>query len=128
MVNKTTESLALKNILNYQLPKHNNGLLQRTFSHLYQVYELKKFDYPQVADLVLRDERLKSAIEKATIQQFQDSENSDDEFYHQLFKGNQGRARKLLYDMRSTLSDFLLRYESLPAVIRIFFFYVYKVR
>lgn len=111
MVSKTTESLALRNILNYQLPKHNNGLLQRTFSHLYQVYELKKYDYPQVADLILKDERLKRAIKKATIQQFQDSEKSDDEFYNQLLKGNQRRAKKLLYDMRSTLSDFLLRYD-----------------
>ncbi|XP_018579131.1 glycerol-3-phosphate acyltransferase 1, mitochondrial isoform X2 [Anoplophora glabripennis] len=112
LVSKTTESLALRNILNYQLPQHSNGFLHRTFSHLYQVYELKKFDYPQVADLVWKDERLKRAIEKTTIQQFQDSEISDDEFYSQLLKGNQRRARKLLYDMRSTLSDFLLRFTS----------------
>lgn len=110
LVRKTTESLALRNILNQQIPVSKNGLLRRTFSHLYQVYELKKFDYPQVADLVLHDERLKRAIEKATVQQFQDSDNSNDEFFQQLHKSNEKRAKKLLFDMRSTLSDFLLRW------------------
>ncbi|KAJ8920132.1 hypothetical protein NQ315_011789 [Exocentrus adspersus] len=112
LVSKTTESLALRNILDYQLPTHSNDFLHRTFSHLYQVYELKKFDYPQVADFVLKDDRLQRAIEKATIQQFQNADNGDDEYYQQLLKANQKRAKKLLYDMRSTLSDFLLRFTS----------------
>lgn len=74
-----------------------------------QVYEFKRFEYPQVADLVLKNERLKHAVEKTAIQQFQDSDKSDDEFYQQLLKNNEKRARKLLKDMRSTLSDFLLK-------------------
>ncbi|KAG5891867.1 hypothetical protein JTB14_015886 [Gonioctena quinquepunctata] len=112
LVNKTTETLALRNILNYQLPVTSNGFLQRTFSHLHQVCQLQKFDYPQVAEVVLKDERLQRAIEKATDQQFEDADKSDEEFYKELLLRNQERAKKLAFDMRSTLSDFLLRFTS----------------
>nr|CAI5833349.1 unnamed protein product [Callosobruchus analis] len=112
LLSRTTETLALRNILDYQLPQNKNGLIQRAFSHLHQVYELKKYDYPQVADLVLRDERLKKAVEKMAAQQFRDSDSNEDEYYQELVARNRKRARKLLYDMRSTLSDFLLRFTS----------------
>nr|CAH7741119.1 unnamed protein product [Callosobruchus chinensis] len=112
LVSRTTETLALRNILDYQLPQNKNGLIQRAFSHLHQVYELKKYDYPQVADLVLKDERLKKAVEKMAAQQFRDSDSNEDEYYQELVERNRKRARKLLYDMRSTLSDFLLRFTS----------------
>lgn len=81
---------------------------------MYQVAQFKKFHYAQVADLVLKDERLNNAIEKTALQQFQDSDssNDDDEFYQKLLKNNKQRAHKLLYGMRSTLSDFLLRFTS----------------
>ncbi|KAK9747487.1 Acyltransferase [Popillia japonica] len=112
LVNKATENLALKNILNYTPPKSKYSFLQRTFSHLAQVYELKKFDYPQVADRVMYDERLKQAIKKTANQQYRDSKDIGDEFYMTLVKNNEKRARKILKDMRSTLSDFLLRFTS----------------
>ncbi|XP_063923049.1 glycerol-3-phosphate acyltransferase 1, mitochondrial isoform X1 [Zophobas morio] len=112
LVNKTTEKLALNNILDHTPSLHNNGFLQRTFSHLNQVYQLRKFDYPQVAEVVLNDDRLKQAIEKTALQQFQDSDRNDDDFYQELLKNNQKRANKLLYGMRSTLSDFILRFTS----------------
>uniref|UniRef100_A0A6P7G532 Glycerol-3-phosphate acyltransferase 1, mitochondrial isoform X1 n=1 Tax=Diabrotica virgifera virgifera TaxID=50390 RepID=A0A6P7G532_DIAVI len=111
LVNKTTEILALRNILDYQLPI-SSGFIRKTFSHLYQVSQIKTYKYPQVADLVLEDARLKEAIDKATIQQFHDASNSDEEFYQKLLKNNQQRAKKLLVDMRSTLSDFLLKFTS----------------
>lgn len=60
----------------------------------------------------MKDERLKRAIEKTALQQFQDTESQDDEYYQQLLKSNEKRAHKLLYGMRSTLSDFLLRFTS----------------
>lgn len=113
-MSKTTKAVALKNILRHEFPASENGLLQKTFSDLCQVYALKKFEYVQVADLVLQNERLKQAIEKTAVQQFKDaSDETDDEFYQKLLQENGKRARKLLYDMRSTLSDFLLRYVSL---------------
>lgn len=71
---------------------------------------LKKFSYPQIADLVLKDDRVKSAIEKAALQQFKDSDSTEDEYYQELIRKNQNRAKKLTFDMRSTLSDFLLRF------------------
>lgn len=77
---------------------------------MYQAYEVKKFTYPQVVEQILRDERLRHAIEKMTLQQFQDSDRTDDEFYQELWDSNEKRAKKLLYDMRATISnDFLLR-------------------
>ncbi|GJQ71556.1 hypothetical protein Trydic_g11264 [Trypoxylus dichotomus] len=112
LVNKATENLALKNILNFNPPKSKYNFLQRTFSHLAQVYELKKFDYPQVADRVMYNDRLKHAIEKAANQQYKDSNDTGDELYMTLLKNNEKRARKILKDMRSTLSDFLLRFTS----------------
>ncbi|KAF2900464.1 hypothetical protein ILUMI_05716 [Ignelater luminosus] len=112
LVNKTTKHLGLKNIL-YEYPAvTKNGFFHRTFAHLAQVYEAKTFGYKQVANAVLQDDRFQDAIEKTTIQQFQDSDNSDDEYYMQLLKNNERRARKLLKDMRSTMSDFLLKFTS----------------
>lgn len=75
-----------------------------------QVYDFKRFVYPQVAQQVLKDARVRHAIETTAVQQFQDSGNADDDFYQELLKSNERRARKLLEDMRSTLSDFLLKY------------------
>lgn len=110
LVSKTTETLALRNVLDPQLPIHKNGFFRRTFSHLFQVYEFKKYDFPQVVDQVLKDEHIKHAIDKMTLQQFQDSNESDDEFYQELLKSNQKRTKKLLHDMRATIKDdFLLR-------------------
>lgn len=94
MVNKTTENLALNNILDYQLPPSKNGYFPKLFSHLYQVYQLKKFPYPQINEIVLKDERLKNAIDKTTVQQFQDVDSNEDVVYQQLLRSNQKRAKK----------------------------------
>lgn len=65
-------------------------------------------------DKVLKDDRVRHAIEKMTMQQFEDSDRDDDEFYNDLVTSNEKRARKLLFDMKATLTDdFLLRYESM---------------
>lgn len=112
LVKRTTEQLSLINILNYSPPISRNGLVTRAFSHLHQVWELRRYRYPQVSHLVLKDDRVIKAIEKTAIQQFQASDNSEDEFYMQLMKKNQKRAQNLLLGMRSTLSDFLLRFTS----------------
>lgn len=108
-MSKTTANLGLNNILEYAPAKSKYNFIQKTFNHLSQVYELKKFDYPQVAGTVENDERLKQAAEKIAYEQFNDSDRNDDEYYQKLLKNNEKRAKKLLYDMRSTLSDFLLR-------------------
>lgn len=89
----------------------DESFLTRTFCHLVHNYRLKKFDYPQVADSVLADERMKEALHKTT-QQLACSapqEAQSDEQYKQIFMAQEARARRILLDMRSTLSDFLLR-------------------
>lgn len=109
LLRNTTGNLGLNNILEYTPAKSKYSLIQKTFNHLSQVYELKWFEYPQVAGTVEKDERLIQAIEKTALEQFADSDNNDEEYYMKLVKNNEKRAKKLLYDMRSTLSDFLLR-------------------
>lgn len=86
--------------------------MHKLCSDLLQVYSVKKFEYPRVEGTVLKDERLKKAIEKTAIEQFHDLKSDSDTIYQKLIKNNEDRAYKLLYDMRSTLSDFLLRFTS----------------
>lgn len=112
LITKTTQSLALVNLFNQELPVDQNGFLYRLCSDFFKVYQVKKYDYPRVEGTVLRDERLKKAIEKTTIEQFHDVNGKDEEYFKKLIKNNEKRAYKLLYDMRSTLSDFLLRFTS----------------
>jgi hypothetical protein len=62
---------------------------------------------------VLRDERLRQAIEAAAQNDYSRTGEKDDEVYKSIVKRHESRATKILYDMRSTMSDFLLRYDSL---------------
>lgn len=112
LVKTTTEKLALINILNRPMSVENHGFLSRIFPDISQVFQLKKYSYPQVADLVLQEERVKTAIERASLRQFEDSDSSDNELYQELYKRCQKRAKQLLGNMRSTLSDGLLRFTS----------------
>ncbi|XP_065173750.1 glycerol-3-phosphate acyltransferase 1, mitochondrial isoform X2 [Atheta coriaria] len=105
-------NLALKNILDYCPATKKVTLMNRIFNHLAQVYELKKYPYPQVEGTVVRDERVKRAIDATSLQQFQDTDGNDDDVYQGLLQRNTARAKKLLHDMRSKLSDFLLRFTS----------------
>ncbi|KAF7272833.1 hypothetical protein GWI33_014397 [Rhynchophorus ferrugineus] len=59
------------------------------------------------------DDRVIKAIEKTAIRQFQEMDtDNDDEVYMKILKATEKRAQKILFDMRSTLSDFLLRFTS----------------
>lgn len=63
---------------------------------------------------VLKDERMKEAIEE-TAREMENSapaEEQGEELYRQIFTAQEARARKILLDMRSTLSDLLLRYRN----------------
>ena len=86
-----------------QNSEHN--FLARQFCHLTTVYRLKKYDYPQVAPAVLRDESLRQTIEMAAKEGC--GEKSDK--YALTLKQYEERTTNILYNMRSTLSDFLLR-------------------
>jgi hypothetical protein len=60
---------------------------------------------------VVKDERLRQAIEAAAQHDYSKTGEEDDEVYKGILQGHEARATKILYDMRSTLSDFLLRYS-----------------
>lgn len=89
------------------------------FPFLSHCLRIHRFPYPQVADDVLKDERLKNAIKisvEKTVEELKattDVEIDEDEQYEQTLKENKKRARDLLIDMRSKISDRLLRFASL---------------
>jgi hypothetical protein len=60
---------------------------------------------------VLRDERLQLAIEAAAQYDYSQTDEKSDEVYKGIVEQHKARATKILYDMHSTLSDFLLRYS-----------------
>lgn len=109
-MNQTTKSLGLKNILLEYPAITKHGILSKTFSHFSQAYQSRSFNYIQVAHGILQDDRVQDAVEKASIQQFKDADSNEDEYYQYLWKNNEKRAKKLLKDLRSTMSDFLLKY------------------
>lgn len=90
------------------------------FPALMHCVRLKKYPYPQVADDVMKDERLKSAIEMSvekTIDEKRNSKSADDfdedEQYEKVLKEHKNRTQMLLLDMRSKVSDLLLRFATL---------------
>lgn len=114
LVNKATRSLSVINLFTQQkeLKDGYDAFLQRFCGDLLRIYSVKKFDYPRVEGTVLEDERLKNAVERTASEQFNDINTNDEIYYQKLVKNNEKRGFKLLYDMRSTLSDFLLRFTS----------------
>jgi len=60
---------------------------------------------------VLRDERLQLAIEAAAQNDYIQTDEKNDEVYKGIVQRHEARATKIVYDMRSTISDFLLRYS-----------------
>lgn len=94
------------------------------FPFLAQCLRLCRFPYPQVSDSVIKDERLKQAIElsvRKTLDErrheLHSGEDADNDFdedaeYTKILKEHNARAKRLLIDMRSKISDKLLRVVS----------------
>jgi hypothetical protein len=61
----------------------------------------------------LKDERLRQAIEAAAYNDYGRTGENDNDVYKGIVKQHESRATKIIYNMHSTLSDFLLRYDSL---------------
>jgi hypothetical protein len=61
---------------------------------------------------VVKDERLRQIIEAAAQHDYSKTGEDDAEVYKGILQRHEARGTKILYDMRSTLSDFLLRYNS----------------
>lgn len=87
----------------------SNNFLTKQFCYLIHAYRLKTYDYPQVSETVLHDERLKDALHLATTKDLNERGSTDDEEYKIQLKKNESRAKAILYGMRSTLSDLLLK-------------------
>lgn len=111
-VAKVHQEQGLRNILLVDAQDIGNNFLARKFCHLTTVYQLKKYEYPQLAPTVVKDERLRQAIEAAAQHDYSKTGEEDDEVYKGILQGHEARAVKILYDMQSTLSDFLLRVTS----------------
>lgn len=96
--------------------------------HLAQCVRLHKFPYPQMAGHVLDEDRVRKAIDRATIDSINDKrmeegtsitaaiEDETNDEYEQLYdeykRKHQKRAKAILIDMRSKISDLLLRITS----------------
>lgn len=106
---------------NQQAEEDSNSLFKWSswFPFLSHCLRIHRFPYPQVADSVLKDERLKNAIKisvEKTVEELKATANDEfdeDEQYEQTLKENKKRAQSLLLDMRSKISDRLLRFASL---------------
>lgn len=92
--------------------------IQSLFPFLLHCWRLKRTPYPQVADTVLNDDRLTNAIKvsvEKTVEELKENatdEFDEDEQYEQTLKENKKRAQSILLDMRSKISDRLLRIAS----------------
>lgn len=106
-----SKSVSLRNILQEEFAP-NSGYISRTFKHLAQVYNLRKFDYPTINESVLKDERLKEAIEHTAKDQCNQRGETSQDALNKLIHQHELRAKRLLDDMRSKLSDLLLRVTS----------------
>lgn len=110
LINKTTQSASLIDILSYDPFKSRKGVLQKTFNHLTQVFSCKKYEFPRVEGKVGKDERIVQAVLLAADEDFHSIKNSKDgKVYESILKHHQKRAKNILHNMRSTLSHFLLR-------------------
>lgn len=91
------------------------------FPHMAQVFRLRKFKYPQMSGAVMNDDRLITAVEQAAIESMEEENiasvhSKDSKEYEEAFikmhKKHEKRAKSVLFDMRSKISDLLLRITS----------------
>lgn len=98
------------------------------FPYLAQCTRLFRYPYVQVSDRVLRDDNLRTAIEQSARSMVKEKKQEirqltgkniinehdfdEDNYYEEMLKAQEQRAKRLLTDMRSTISDLLLRLTS----------------
>uniref|UniRef100_A0A182QUZ3 Phospholipid/glycerol acyltransferase domain-containing protein n=1 Tax=Anopheles farauti TaxID=69004 RepID=A0A182QUZ3_9DIPT len=91
--------------------------------HLAQATRVRHFPYPQVAGVVLPDERVQEALDTAAKESINDkraelglAENDEsfdeDSYYNQMLRKHEKRAEKILIGMRSKISNLVLRITS----------------
>ncbi|XP_077283920.1 glycerol-3-phosphate acyltransferase mino isoform X2 [Arctopsyche grandis] len=108
------------NLLNLGKTYDSKGVISRNFYDIAQAIRVKTFDYKQVSPMVVKDERVKQAIEQITQDRLfkQDNTNKDAKddvkklTHSQIHKSEERRAHQIVKQMRSTMSNFLLRLTS----------------
>ncbi|KAK5644911.1 hypothetical protein RI129_006211 [Pyrocoelia pectoralis] len=112
LINQASKNLGLKNILNEYPAIRKKGVFTRTFAHFTQCYEATSYNYAHIGSTILEDERVQIAVENMTAQQVQDSDRWEETYCEQLLEKNQRRAKMLLKNMQSSMSDLLLKFTS----------------
>lgn len=89
------------------------------FPFLSHCLHTKRYNYIQVADAVLKDKRLEDAIKVSVDKQMEensllhdDGDFDEDEQYDRILNEQRKRVHLILMDMRSKISDLLLRVAS----------------
>ncbi|XP_055700231.1 glycerol-3-phosphate acyltransferase 1, mitochondrial isoform X2 [Phlebotomus papatasi] len=91
------------------------------FPILAQCLRVKKYVFPEVSPKVLEDERVRSAIDQAAVQSVREERQAaeaqgrpfnDTETYTEMLERHNKRAKKVMLDMRSKLSNVLLQITS----------------
>lgn len=93
--------------------------------HLAQSLRLQSYQYPQVSGTVLEDDRMQTAVRQAAREALEEKkeklyegdeserENFDEtDYYEKMLNYNESRAKKLLTELRSAVSEALLRTTS----------------
>lgn len=93
--------------------------------HLAQSLRLQDYKYPEVSGEVLKDDRMQLAVRQAAREALEEKksklyENHESEredfdetdYYEKMFNYNESRAKKLLKELRSAVSEALLRTTS----------------
>ncbi|XP_063239985.1 glycerol-3-phosphate acyltransferase 1, mitochondrial isoform X2 [Bacillus rossius redtenbacheri] len=112
LADKVSRNLNVRNVLLVDAQNCRNGFLTRKFCYLATVWNLRKHDFPDVSATVLRDERLKQAIEAAVQEDMHEAKKTSDEDLIALRSYHSSRAQKILDRMRSKMSNFLLKLTS----------------
>lgn len=87
------------------------------FPYLSHCLRFKRYDYVQVADSVLKDQRMEDAIKVSVEKQIEENsilhdDFDEDEQYDKIMKDQRKRVHVILLEMRSKISDLLLRIAS----------------
>lgn len=90
------------------------------FPNVAQSVSNHKYSFPDVADQVLADDRIKSAIDQASVDSVREYRElahrgdrfDEDKLYAKMAKKNKARAQKVLLDMKAKFSNVVLAFTS----------------
>ncbi|XP_071441819.1 glycerol-3-phosphate acyltransferase 1, mitochondrial isoform X2 [Hetaerina americana] len=121
-------NMGIRNALLVDTRGTHNSYFTRTFCYLARVGQLKKYEYKRIYSSVLSDDNVVKAIEEAANMEAEDrkaccGKSPDEETFKIILEKHRKRAVKILGDMSSKLSDFMLRvkgwllYKVLPSFL-----------